>query len=240
MKKVKLCLTIIGVFLCFTLFLGLFVPNSNNNNNLQQIDFSSKIYCAMGDSITYGVQPKANGMRMNNPYPTLVKNELGLKQVYNYGIGGSALCYDMCNRVNNMVENADIISVFGGTNDFYAGNYTLGTYNDKVNSTIYGALNIIADTLTTKYPNAFIFFMTPLKRSDVIINDAGYKLSDVADAIKVVGNMYDIPVLDLYNNCPFEIEYKQSFSDGLHPTQDFHTNYLAPQIAQFIKDNYKK
>ena len=30
--------------------------------------------------------------------------------------------------------------------------------------------------------------MTPLKRSDVLINDAGYKLSDVADAIKVVPN----------------------------------------------------
>lgn len=71
-------------------------------------------------------------------------------------------------------------------------------------------------------------------------NSQGYNLEDVANAVKQVANKYSIPVLDLFNEGQFESEMNANGSDGLHPSREFITNYTAPQIARFIKDNYKK
>ena len=49
-----------------------------------------------------------------------------------------------------------------------------------------------------------------------------------------------ISVLDMYNYGNFELEMFKDYSDGTHPSEDFYENYSAPQIVQFIKDNYDK
>ena len=210
------------------------------------VDFSKLTYVALGDSITYGFDSTRGGLQMENPYPDLVREELNLRAVYNYGISGSTLTnidstrYPMTDRSINMTNNGDIVSVMGGINDYMIGKAPLGTIDDSDASTIYGALNVLASGLKEKYPNSYIFFMTPYKwRGDTGTNAQGYSLEDLCTAIKEVCAKYDIDVLDMYESGLFELEMNNSGSDGCHPSQSFFEEYTAPMIADFIRSNYK-
>ena len=70
------------------------------------------------------------------------------------------------------------------------------------------------------------------------INSQGYNLVDVANAIKEVAAIYNIAVLDLLEEGNFESIMYDSDCDGIHPNQKFVLEVMAPQIAQFIKNNY--
>jgi len=208
--------------------------------------FSEMKMNCLGDSITYGYIPDS-GAQMQIPYPTTIKSILGLAEVRNYGISGSTLAKNsgnyqpMCVRYDDMDDDADIVLVFGGTNDYGRAVYSaLGTITDTVNSTIYGALNILCEGLITKYPKALIFLCTPLKRADKTgANGGGYTLEDVAEAIRAVGLKFGMPVLDLDSKGGFYISnetFRAQYggNDKLHPNQAFDTEHLAPMIARFI------
>lgn len=223
------------------------ITETSSINN--EIDFTQLSYIAFGDSITYGYNEKVGNAYENN-YPNLVKRTLGLNNVYNYGIPSATLGtnnYGVSCISDNIIsfnEEYDIISVMGGIND-YTKNVPLGTINDNTNSTIYGALNVICKTLISKYKNSFIFLITPYKCVTDLgtykeNNQLGYNLVDVTNAIIEVGNKYDLPVLDLFNLGQFELEMYNLNCDGIHPSEQFYINYTAPQIIQFIKENYKK
>ncbi len=212
----------------------------------EEIDFSALTYAALGDSITFGADYGRGYEAMDAPYCTEVGTLLGLKSVTNYGISGTCLSDIrgqwgvMSRRYVDMADGFDIVSVLGGVNDC-GSNAPLGDINSTGHDTIYGSLNILAKGLKEKYPNAFIFFMTPLPaRAEWFAGNLYYALPDVATAIKTVCAKYEIPVLDLYSKCPYEDEMYESFSDGLHPSQEFHKNVLAPLIAEFIRENYGK
>jgi len=231
------------------------IPIDNIVNNVMNNPYTYKNYSTfkincLGDSITYGYTPDS-GTQMKAPFPAQIRSLLGAYNCRNYGISGSTLAvnsgnYDpMCTRYTDMDNDADIVILFGGTNDYGRAVYTptLGTISDAVNTTVYGALNILAAGLIEKYPKAFIFFITPLRRADKTgDNDGGYSLEDVATAIKEVGHKYSIPVLDLYSNGGFHID-NSTFrgyyggNDKLHPNQAFVTEHLAPMIARFIQSN---
>lgn len=213
-------------------------------------DYSTFKMNCLGDSITYGYIPDS-GAQMTAPYPSQLKDILGLSECRNYGISGSTLAVNsgnyqpMCQRYSDMSSDADIVSVFGGTNDYGRAIYTptLGTINDSVNTTVYGALNILAEGLIAKYPRAFVFFITPMRRADKTGNNGGgYSLEDVSNAIKEVAFKYNFPVLDLFSKGGFHVENADfraiySGNDKLHPSQAFVTEHLAPMIARFIESN---
>lgn len=139
------------------------------------------------------------------------------------------------------MDNADIVSVLGGVND-YLRTATLGNFGDTDNKTFYGSLDILCKGLKQKYPNSFIFFMTPLNtRCSPYTGSKLYKLDDFRIAIKDVCKKYGISVLDTAVLADFSKEFNADgyTGDGLHPSQDFHKNVLAPVIADFIKTNYK-
>ena len=116
-------------------------------------------------------------------------------------------------------------------------------------TTVYGSLNLIAEYLTNNCSDTFYFFITPynakLKQGQYNGNTGyddnklGYSLEDVATAYKEVGAKYNIPVLDLFKYGNYEVEMYDSDSDGVHPNQDFILEYTAPQIAEFIRQNYR-
>lgn len=249
----KNTIRIIGIILVlftlassFTIFFGDHSSKKNGNttatNEHITKPYSDVTYVAFGDSITYGIDG-VNGGRMTYPYPTLVGTALDFKSVDNRAVSGATLASGTDGRTN-MTKNilafkgtADIISVMLGVNDFSA-NRPLGTMSSRDNSTIYGSLHMIAKYLTEKYPDAFIFFMTPFDcKSGGNTNSAGYKLEDVANAVTEVANAYGIPVLDMYKNGEFEVEFSVK-GDGLHPSQEHFIKYTAPQIVNFIKKNY--
>ena len=208
-----------------------------------KVDFSQLNYVALGDSITAGSRGKLSGVfsgYMDSPYCELVKDELGLKSVKNYGVSNSTISSGngyvspMVERFSSM-EDADIVSVMGGIND-YGKPVVLGTINDTQTSTFYGALNTLAKGLKEKYSNSFIFFMTPLS-----VPNYAPLLEKYCKAIKDVCAKYDILVLDTNSLCDFSKEYNADgyVGDGVHPSEEFHKNVLAPVIANFIKNNYK-
>lgn len=238
MKKIAAaCSVIIAVLLFMGIFSGCDRPQTD-------FDFSRFTMNCLGDSITYGFIPK-KGDQMERPYPEQLKSYLGLKEVRNYGVSGATLAVNTANRLiisqsyEEMDDDAQIVSVLGGANDLRR-NLPLGNINDTQNTTVYGALNVLATGLMRKYPNAFIFFMTPYKRGDKFptVNEVGYTLQDVADAVKEVCAKYDIPVLDMYKDGRFEEEMNTAASDGLHPSQAFFEKYTVPQIAHFLEKHY--
>ncbi len=207
----------------------------------------------LGDSITWGYNPNT-GEQIEKNYSILLKERLNLKELRNYGINSSTLAdnkisYEpMCNRYKNMDDNADIVAIFGGTNDYGREDFEvqLGKINDLGTATIYGALNNMCIGLKQKYPNSVIFFITPIQRAYIdrgcnfkyatnIKNRLKYSLEDVVNAIKEVCKKNNILVFDLYNNCDINtiedcIKY---IPDGLHPTEEYH-KILANKIYDYI------
>ena len=204
-----------------------------------------KMNC-LGDSITYGYLNE-DGKQMKESYPILLKEILHLDTVRNYGINGSTIAdgeNPMYIRYKEMNDDADIISVCAGTNDFGRTEIEispLGTKNDKQGNTVYGALDILCKGLKQKYPNALLFFMTPLRcGGDTIPNKYGYTLKQLKKAIEEDCSEYKIPVLDLYSIGDFfpndKIFLRKYCVDDWHPNQKFVKEILVNKIANFIKE----
>lgn len=245
----KLLTTFLFSLFVFTIISCIFILSGNSSSNIENIhetkkvDYTDLSYVAFGDSITYGIDG-INGNRMSNPYPDLVAYELNLKSVINNAVSGAVFCSNTLDRINmtqiilNFKGDADIISVLLGVNDKFL-SLPLGTTASRDNLTIYGSLHLICDYLIENYSDSFIFFMTPFKYEDYdFLNDEGYVLKDVANAINWVCGKYNIPVLDMYNLGNYEVEMYLEESDGIHPSQEFVRKYTAPQIVKFIRNNY--
>ena len=166
-------------------------------------------------------------------YTDLAEEELGFGSVVNYGIGGSRITSQagnsngMIDRYDEMDDDADLICIFGGTNDF-GNDVPLGEINDGDKTHFKYALNELCKGLLNKYPTKIIYFITPIHRNDHhpdnIANKAGHVLKDYVDAIKEICENYGIPVLDLwstYGVSPFIQSQREIYiPDGLHPTPE--------------------
>ena len=240
-KKTKR-MAIIGIILALLLsclFACTPVTPEQPEEQAKTVDFTQLTYVAFGDSITWGEDGETH-QRMQHTYPQLVAESLSLKGVENYGERGASITFlttspFVGNQVQQASAKADIVSVMIGVNDFL-GAHTLGTIDSTTADCVYGGLHYLTKELLKKYPNAFIFFITPLNQTkSPVVNSKNYTLEDVATAMKEVCSAKNIPVLDLYATGEFSKE-TDSKSDGLHPTQKFTADYTAPKIAKFIKD----
>ena len=199
MKSLLLRLSALTVLIIFTLAAVSCGDETTTEKGTSPL--SELKYVAFGDSITYGDDATPAHAQMDKPYPAAVKELLSLKEASNQGLNGATLVNaneEACRTLTILSynENADIISVLLGVND-YQQSLPLGTLSDSTTSTIYGSLNLIAEHLTKEYTSAFIFFMTPYKampngKDCTEPNAAGYTLADVANAIKEVAEKYNI------------------------------------------------
>ena len=197
------------------------------------MNLNGKKVLFLGDSITEGVGVSAPDKK----YTEVFKSISGA-DVYNYGIGGTRIArqktpskeakFDLCflDRVEKMEADADVVVVFGGTNDFGHGDAQFGTFDSRDEFTYYGALHSLAVRLINRYPNAIKVFMTPLHRTneDGLINEIGLerrKLKDYVEAMREVCEYYSLPVLDLFKNSGLQpavdIIKSTYMPDGLHP-----------------------
>ncbi len=168
-----------------------------------------------------------------------------------YGIGGTRLArqtkpsdnprhdLDFPSRVTEMDPDADLIVIFGGTNDFGHGDAPFGDFSDRTADTFCGALHELYVSLLEKYPEAVIMVMTPLHRStEDIPNMHGKVLKEYVDMIRKAAGYYSLPVLDLYATSgiqPAVPVMKDKFMpDGLHPNDAGHV-ILTGKIAKFIE-----
>ncbi len=202
----------------------------------------------LGDSITEGHGTSSQKFR----YDTVTGGLAEFAEINNYGIGGTRIAYNndasawpvwdlyFCGRADKMKRDADLIVVFGGTNDYGHGNADLGGPEDKTPDTFCGALNWLMWYLKTAFPTAKTVFMTPMRRQGDEIPSplTHHALLDYVDAVISAGARHGIPVLDLYRtlgldpNCE-DIRAKY-VPDGLHPNDAGH-ELIAKALYEFLK-----
>lgn len=215
------------------------------------MDLKGKKVFFLGDSITEG-----SGASCVEKGYVSVFGKISGADVKNYGIGGTRIArqkqpsdnprmdLDFVQRADEMDDDADVVAVFGGTNDYGHGDAPLGTFESRDVYTFYGALHILCQKLIKKYPNAVIMFITPLHRlnEQEAINERGIRnvasLSGYVDIIKEVAAFYSLPVLDLYAVSGMQPEVdiirKSYMPDGLHPN-DAGAEIVAKRIMGFLK-----
>ena len=206
----------------------------------------------LGDSITEGA---AVADREHNIYWQRVGIQEGAI-TRGYGIGGTRIAkkrvpsniarhdLDFIKRADDMDPDADVIVVFGGTNDFGHGDAPIGKCTDRTEYTFYGALHVLCNKLIEKYPAAQIVFMTPLHRlsEDNMINENGQPLETNLEGFRniiiEVARYYSIPVLDLWAVSGLQPKVdiiKQTYmKDGLHPN-DLGHKMIADKLIGFLK-----
>ena len=180
---------------------------------------AGKKYVAMGDSITYGFIPRnaPNYPGQLKSYAVLTAEKLGMSFV-NAGISGNTLAQigeitnPMCVRYTDLPDDADVITIMGGTNDIRRG-VPLGDFNSRSPQTWYGALHLLLGGLYKKYfidqgmnTKTKIIMLTPIKLVKNRATTEGgtatlYDFTDYIKAIKEVADYYSIPVFDWNKEC---------------------------------------
>ncbi len=201
----------------------------------------------LGDSITEGVGTSS----IEAGYPELIKKMVKLREISNYGIGGTRIAnqqkqeievdaLSFCQRYDQMDRDADIVVVFGGTNDYGHGDAPFGEFSDRTPDTFYGACHFLMKALLEQHPGKQVVFMTPMHRSNGYDKKTGREqsLRDYVHAIKEVAEYYSIPVLDLFANlgvCPDVPVQKEMFCpDGLHPNDEGNV-LIAKKLKMFLE-----
>jgi lysophospholipase L1-like esterase len=216
------------------------------------MEIKGKKIIFLGDSITEGAWASSVEKR----YTDLVAQKTGAI-VYNHGVGGTRIAkqkrpspearwdLDFCLRAKDMEKDADIIFVFGGTNDYGHGDAELGQMSDRTNDTFYGALHQLYTYLNETYPKAQKIIMTPLHRvnEESLLNDHNSfvpiaPLKTYVEIIREVAEYYSFPVLDLFKNSGIQPEVpaiREAFTaDGLHPN-DAGYELISELVISFLK-----
>ena len=212
----------------------------------------------LGDSITMG----ACASSRDNCYHGVLKREAGLAEARNYGIGGTRIAIQtgtperpkdddadtksFSERFHTLDDDADIVVVFGGNNDYGHGDAPLGGFADRTPYTFYGACHYLFSGLIKKYLGKPIVVVTPLHRTgetrntgeDNCKSKGSGTLREYVDIIREVAEYYSLPVLDLYATSglqPEIPEIKEAYMpDGLHPNDEGHA-ILAHKLKRFLE-----
>lgn len=195
----------------------------------------------LGDSITEG----AGASAYENCYVEVMKRQYAPAEARNYGIGGTRIARqripsenpkydrDFCSRVEEMDPDADIVVVFGGTNDHGHGDAPIGSESHRTPDTFIGACHCLYTTLSERFPDSRIAVLTPLHRAEENRVD-GVTLEDYVNLIREIAGQYGLPVLDLYEKsaiCPATLG--ELTTDGLHPNDEGHA-ILAKEIGEYL------
>lgn len=199
----------------------------------------------LGDSITQGCCATAP----ERGYVEVMKTLYGLAEARNYGIGGTRIARqlgtydwtrsdgDFCSRYGEMDPDADIIFVFGGTNDHGHGDAPFGCDADRTTDTFCGACHVLFSGLLETFPHARIIAATPLHRVEENIPKAGSGklLRHYVETIRSIAAQYKIPVLDLFETSAINLDTLDTLTtDGLHPNDEGH-EILAREIGTFLQ-----
>ena len=201
----------------------------------------------LGDSITEGTGTSGPDTRFH----ALIAKKYGLV-ARNYGIGGTRIAHQMtpsanprwdlsfCDRFSQMDDDADLVVVFGGTNDYGHGDAPIGTPDDRDPSTFYGGCHFLMKGLIEKYPESVIVIMTPLHRAveERVREGETLRLQRYVEIIREVAEYYSLPVMDLWAKSGIQPKVdviKQKYCpDGLHPNDAGHV-ILAERIGNFLE-----
>lgn len=196
----------------------------------------------LGDSITKGSWYQGGTWQgyMDNPYPSIIANLLKCTS-NNYGESGSPIVHTSgdtgcVDRVGSMLQ-ADVNVLFAGVNDLTGG--TLGDKDSTSNTTVYGALKLIAQAFIANNPAAINIFISPLMST--IIN-GNIRYDEIREAIEYVANQYGFIFIDASveapmlqpNNATLDTQWLNG--DDCHPNPEYHVilgNWLARKLITY-------
>lgn len=212
------------------------------------MDIAGKTVAFLGDSITEGVGASCVENRYTDVFARLTGGV-----ALNYGISGTRIARqkvvtedlfdrDFNMRVEEMDASADVVVVFGGTNDFGHGDAPIGKFTDNTVYTFYGALHVLYRQLLERFPEKDIIVLTPLHRlsENATINERGIPcepLKKYVEAIREVAEYYSLPVLDLWKMSGMQpsvdVIREKYMPDGLHPS-DLGAAKIADKLRDFL------
>lgn len=217
-----------------------------------KIDFSGKKIACLGDSITAASNLDSEEDYQRYSYPANLKELLGAEEVYNLGIGGSSIgrywADAFVDRYQDIPEDVDIIIVMGGTNDgFCVADKEFGSLEERAYRTFCGDLDELMGGLRENYPDADIFFATPLPNilQDYLMSERDYLLpqKNFADVILTLAQEYDYEVIDLYNSNLLDshdanivAEYMPDGVHGNHEGYRILAEHFAAELVRYYED----
>ena len=208
----------------------------------------------LGDSLTEGVGATTS----ENSYVKLVEKALSC-QVFNYGISGTRIakqtnptCYatrwdlDFQLRAQTMPEDADLVFVLGGINDFQHGDALLGEVSSEDPYTFCGGVRNLLTYLVEKYGKEKLCLLLPprlcheqgrpCKGPDGAQPGADYEV--YVEHLNTIAQEYVPNIIDLYHNgypkplCDTVDIYTV---DGIHPSDEGY-RVIAENVCLFCRE----
>lgn len=154
----------------------------------------------------------------------------------NLSVSGKKLAGGLTSTVEQVAEDADLVIVFGGTNDYWHKNTSIGAADSTNKNTFVGALRHIHTWLKTNRPNAQLLFVFPADQTfqgNACTKDFGYgTFQDFRDAFLNFCTDVHVPYVDLEKETDYDCS-KHS-GDGVHPNSTGHqiiANAIYHRIA---------
>ena len=215
----------------------------------EDMELKNKTVIFLGDSITQGV----GASDVEKCYVSLFAKAHPEARVYNFGISGTRIAMQLkpsvnsswdkyfASRIDSFPKEADLICIFGGTNDHGHGDAPFGSIDDTDGYSFSGALNDLYTRLILKYPEARIVVFTPThKTAENELHakpDGEYTLKSYVERIRETAEKYSLPVLDLFACSgiqPLIPVHKELYMpDGIHPSDAGYAR-LFETINRFI------
>lgn len=184
-----------------------------------------------GDSLSTGTHGEGG-------YEEKLKGSLCLSEIYNFAVGssslskGSAGCMADLLEEGRLPEEADIILIWHGSNDWYWG-VPLGTMDDKKPDTFNGAISFVIDRLRMNFPKAIIIWVTPIFRMEKpdgietagdafrTLNKNGSTLLDYTETIQRASLIHGFPLIDMRRLSGIHLYNSDYYlEDGVHPNRN--------------------
>lgn len=152
----------------------------------------------------------------------------------------------------NPIAQADIVTIFGGTND-YTGGTSIGseTAGNTDKATLYGAVNVMVSALLTAKPTLKIYFFSPIIRmfeqtisiatsSDVYVHSSapdGKTLPEFCEVIAKAVKLNHCPFCDWYWSLGWNVYNFSTYfgTDYTHPYDGFY--WLGEKMYKFLLGN---
>ena len=187
-----------------------------------------RTWVCLGDSLT------ESNSRTTKHYFDYIAEKTGIKTV-NLGVSGTGymrrkdINRAFYQRVSDIPENADVITIFGSGNDL-SSDQTLGTVTDTGTDTICGCINATIDAIYERIPLARLGIVTPTPWVGSSPSKLTCGMAKYSEAIVEICKRRSIPCLDLYHESNLrpddenfrKLAFSKDGGNGVHPDEKGH------------------